>query len=207
MIALAWKMLVWFGVGVALALGVLIVPLHVAAERKKLDATTTQVAQAERDIRALETEFETRANIAQLEKWNGDTLRLAAPVAGQYLRDEAALASLDFHAPLNAGGADVQMAAAIVPQQAVAPTASPAANPTAPVAMAAVDNSVSAAPSPTSATTTHAPAVRATAPIRTAAVAARPRAQAVAMLDRKLLSDTMLGDLTSGASAEARRLR
>ena len=207
MIALAWKMLVWFGVGVALALGVLIVPLHVAAERKKLDATTTQVAQAERDIRALETEFETRANIAQLEKWNGDTLRLAAPVAGQYLRDEAALASLDFHAPLGAGGADVQMAAAIVPQQAVAPTASPAANPTAPVAMAALNNSVSATPSPTSATITHAPAVRATAPVRTAAVVARPRAQAVAMLDRKLLSDTMLGDLTSGASAEARRLR
>jgi hypothetical protein len=209
MIALAWKMLVWFGVGVALALGVLIVPLHVAAERKKLDATTTQVAQAERDIRALETEFETRANIAQLEKWNGDTLRLAAPVAGQYLRDEAALASLDFHAPLNAGGADVQMAAAIVPQQAVAPTASPAANPTAPVAMAALNNSVSAAPSATSATsatTSRAPTVRATAPIRTAVVA-RPRTQAVAMLDRKLLSDTMLGDLTSGASAEARRLR
>ena len=207
MIALAWKMLVWFGVGVALALGVLIVPLHVAAERKKLDATTTQVAQAERDIRALETEFETRANIAQLEKWNGDTLRLAAPVAGQDLRDEAALASLDFHAPLGAGGADVQMAAAIVPQQAVAPTASPAANPTAPVAMAALNNSVSAAPSPASATTTHAPAVRATAPVRTAAVVARPRAQAGAMLDRQLLSDTMLGDLTSGASAEARRLR
>ena len=40
-----------------------------------------------------------------------------------------------------------------------------------------------------------------------AAIAVRPRAQAVAMLDRKLLSDTMLGDLTSGASAEARRLR
>jgi hypothetical protein len=196
MIALAWKMLVWFGVGVALALGVLIVPLHVAAERKKLDATTTQVAQAERDIRALETEFETRANIAQLEKWNGDTLRLAAPVAGQYLRDEAALASLDFHAPLNA---DVHMAAAIVPSQAASPTAPVAETPTAPVAMAAVSAPSSAAPLPTS--TTIRPA------IRTAAVTVRPRAQAVAMLDRKLLSDTMLGDLTSGASAEARRLR
>ena len=214
MIAVAWKMLVWFGVGVALALGVLIVPLHVAAERKKLDATTTQVAQAERDIRALETEFETRANIAQLEKWNGDTLRLAAPVAGQYLRDEAALASLDFNAPLNGGG-DVRMASAIVPSQAVSPTgpvgepaapvaasvAAPTANaPTAPVAMAAITAPRRAAPLPS-------PAIVRTASIVKTAPTARPRVQAVAMLDRKLLSDSMLGDLTSGASAEARRLR
>ena len=211
MIALAWKMLVWFGVGVALALGVLIVPLHVAAERKKLDATTTQVAQAERDIRALETEFETRANIAQLEKWNGDTLRLAAPVAGQYLRDEAALASLDFHAPLNNGNADVRMASAIVPSQAVSPTApvgeAPVVAPTAPVAMAAVVSTPREAPLPPSATFRTAAIVRTAAVAKPAAIAVRPRAQAVAMLDRKLLSDSMLGDLTSGASAEARRLR
>ncbi|KQS01963.1 hypothetical protein ASG11_14195 [Sphingomonas sp. Leaf357] len=204
MIALAWKMLVWFGIGVAMALSVLIVPLHVAAERKKLDATTAEVAQAERDIRALETEFETRSNIAQLEKWNGDTLRLSAPVAAQYVRDEAALASLDFHRPLT-GGADVRMASAIVPSQAagsaapVATTPAPAAQ--APVAMAAVLTTPRAEPA----------IAHSAAMVKTAAVT-RPhlqamKTQAVAMLDRKLLSDSMLGDLASGANAEARRLR
>lgn len=206
MIALAWKMLVWFGIGVAMALSVLIVPLHVAAERKKLDTTTAEVAQAERDIRALETEFETRSNIAQLEKWNGDTLRLSAPVAAQYVRDEAALASLDFHRPLNgnAAGADVRMASAIVPSQAGGPAVAVAATPApaaqAPVAMAAVMTTTRAVPA----------IAHDVAMVKTAAVT-RPRIQAiktqtVAMLDRKLLSDSMLGDLTSGANAETRRL-
>ncbi|MEN2785713.1 hypothetical protein ACFOKI_11120 [Sphingomonas qilianensis] len=189
MMAFVWKMLAWFGVSVVVALGVLIVPLHVAAERKKLDTTTREIAQANRDIRALETEFETRANIAQLEKWNGETLRLAAPVAGQYVADEAQLASLDFNRPLVASATPVKTAALIVPQHnsgatAPAPTAAPA------VVSVAV---ASAKPQPT------------IAPVKTAAV---PRkTQAVAMLDRKLLSDSMIGDLTSGASREAGRLR
>jgi hypothetical protein len=210
MIALAWKMLVWFGIGVAMALSVLIVPLHVAAERKKLDATTTEVAQAERDIRALETEFETRSNIAQLEKWNGDTLRLSAPVAAQYVRDEAALASLDFNHPLGAGG-DVRMASAIVPSQLVSPTAPVGATPApvappAPVAMAAVVTIVRPEPSVTAPSIVHNVAMAKTAAIARPRIQARGT-QAVAMLDRKLLSDSMLGDLASGASAEAGRLR
>ncbi|MFC3581782.1 hypothetical protein [Sphingomonas hylomeconis] len=193
MMAFVWKMLAWFGIGVVVALGVLIVPLHVAAERKKLDATTREIAQANRDIRALETEFETRSNIAQLEKWNGETLRLAAPVAGQYVTDEAQLASLDFNHPLGTGGATVQTAALIVPQHNSA-----AAVPLATAAPAVVSVAVaSAKPQPAAAI--------AAAPVKTAAV--QRKAQTVAMLDRKLLSDSMIGDLTSGASREAGRLR
>lgn len=193
MMAFVWKMLAWFGIGVVVALGVLIVPLHVAAERKKLDVTTREIAQARRDIRSLETEFETRSNIAQLEKWNGETLRLAAPVAGQYVADEAQLASLDFNHPLGTGGAQIRTAALIVPQHNGA-----AVVPAATAAPAVVSVAVaSAKPQPAAAQTM--------APVKTAAV---PRkTQAVAMLDRKLLSDTMLGDLTSGASREAGRLR
>ncbi|MEG8052461.1 hypothetical protein QP185_02885 [Sphingomonas aerolata] len=48
--------------------------------------------------------------------------------------------------------------------------------------------------------------VRAAAPERLAAVA-KVRPQAVAMLDRKLLSDNTLGSILSGARAEAGRLR
>lgn len=194
MIAFAWKILVWFGIGVTVALGVLIVPLHVAAERKRLDSTTSEIAQAQRDIRALETEFETRGNIAQLEKWNGETLRLSAPVAGQYVRDEAALASLDFKAPLG-HTPGVQTAALIVPQHNAAPEAAPAATAAPAVVSVAV---ASAKPQPQLTSTAN------TAPIKTAA--AKPaKSQSVALLDRKLLSDAMIGDLVSGASAEARR--
>jgi hypothetical protein len=203
MIAFAWKMLAWFGVGVVVALSVLIVPLHVAAERKKLDGTTRDIVQAERDIRALETEFETRANIAQLERWNGDTLRLASPVAAQYVRDEAALAALDFNAPLGTAGSDVRMAAAIVPSQLSAPTIAVSAP--APAATTAV----TAAPMVTvrvAAVTAAAPRGVAPSPAVKTGSSTRLRpvgSQAVAMLDRKLLSDSVIGGIVSSASAES----
>jgi hypothetical protein len=204
MIAFAWKMLAWFGVGVVVALSVLIVPLHVAAERKKLDGTTREIVQAQRDIRALETEFETRANIAQLERWNGDTLRLGSPVAAQYVRDEAALAALDFNAPLGTAGGNVRMAAAIVPSQLSAPTIAvsapaPAATtpanaaPTATVRMAAVTTAAARG-------VARLPGVQTASSTRLQPV----RSQAVAMLDRKLLSDSVIGGIVSGASAESR---
>ena len=62
MLGYAWKTLGWFLAIVAVALGFLLVPLQVAAERKKLDRTVSQIADAQRDIRALETEFDTRAS-------------------------------------------------------------------------------------------------------------------------------------------------
>ena len=210
MIAFAWKILVWFGIGVTVALGVLIVPLHVAAERKRLDSTTSEIAQAQRDIRALETEFETRANIAQLERWNGETLRLSAPVAGQYLPDEAALAAVSFKGALG-GRAGVQTAALIVPQHNAAPTAMPAATAAPAVVSVAVASAKpqsqeqvsTKSPSKSSASGTAVASGGNVAPAKSAAKPAKP--QAMAMLDRKLLSDAMIGDLVTGASAEARR--
>jgi hypothetical protein len=52
----------WFGGCVAVVLGFYLVSLQVAAERKKLEAVNGQIRFAERDIRALETEFDTRAS-------------------------------------------------------------------------------------------------------------------------------------------------
>jgi len=186
MLAYAWKSLGWFTAIVAVALGFLLVPLQVAAERKKLDKTTAQIAAARRDIRSLETEFDTRANLAQLEQWNGDTLRLTAPVAGQYVTDEAALASIDLrHGP--SGEAGAQMASLVVPSR-----------PTGLATVQAVTPAVhivtpTAAPEPSLA--------GAVAEVRTAAVE-RTKTQAVALLDRKLLSDSTMGDLMSSARAE-----
>ncbi|MDB5676311.1 MAG: hypothetical protein JWM65_3293, partial [Sphingomonas bacterium] len=188
MLAYAWKSLGWFTAIVAVALGFLLVPLQVAAERKKLDKTVAQIGAAHRDIRALETEFDTRANLAQLEQWNGDTLRLTAPVAGQYITDEAALASLDLRGA-QPGEAGAQMASLVVPSR---PTGLATVQATTP-AIRILPATAMAAPEPSLA--------GAVAEVRTAAVE-RIKSQAVASLDRKLLSDSTIGDLMSSARAE-----
>lgn len=196
----------WFGGCVAVVLGFYLVSLQVANERKKLEGVNRRIAAAERDIRALETEFDTRANLVQLERWNGDTLALSAPTAGQYVADETALASLDVTALT--GEPDMRTAALVVPSGA------PALAPAQP-AMTLV---AATAPLPA------APTVPAAAVVRTAAIAtpihvtpiaaarsvaavAKVRPAAVAMLDRKLLSDSTLGDILASARAEAGRKR
>ena len=195
MLAYAWKSLGWFLAGVAVALGFLLVPLQVAAERKKLDRTVSEIAQAQRDIRALETEFDTRSNLAQLERWNGDTLRLTAPAAAQFVPDEGALASLD----LNGGpGATVQTASLVVPSLPGGGTVQT----TPAVATRAVETraveTIAAKPQPVMTATV--------AQVRERPIE-RGKSQAVALLDRKLLSDSTVGDLFSGARAEAGRMR
>ena len=196
----------WFGGCVAIVLGFYLVSLQVAAERKKLDTVDRKIDAAERDIRALETEFDTRANLAQLEKWNGDTLALAAPTAGQFVASEAALASLD----VNQIGVGVQTAALVVPSIATPAAAIPSA--TATPALAVAETRVAAAMPHDHPAVIPAVAVEKSAPVlakltaaaRGAAAVAKVRPEAVAMLDRKLLSDTTLGDILSKARAESR---
>ncbi|MBE2990640.1 hypothetical protein IFR23_01275 [Sphingomonas sp. CFBP 13603] len=218
----------WFGGCVAVVLGFYLVSLQVAAERKKLEAVNGQIRSAQRDIRALETEFDTRGNLAQLERWNGDTLALSAPTAGQFVVSEAALAALDVNS-LRADG--IQTAALLVPSGAgsvvstsiVPVTAAPAVVKLAPVQMAqvtaprAMNVAIQAASktalkpvviraSVSTPRSAEAALVRAAKTERLAAVA-KVRPQAVAMLDRKLLSDTTLGDIMSGARSESRKRR
>ena len=223
----------WFGGCVAVVLGFYLVSLQVAAERKKLEAVNGQIRVAQRDIRALETEFDTRGNLAQLERWNGDTLALSAPTAGQFVVSEAALAALDVNS-LRADG--VQTAALLVPSGAgsvvstpiVPVTAAPAVVKLAPVTVAPVQMAQVSAPramnvaiqvasktalkpvviraSVSTPRSAEAALVRAAKTERLAAVA-KVRPQAVAMLDRKLLSDTTLGDIMSGARSESRKRR
>ena len=196
MLGLAWKSLGWFLASVAVALGFLLVPLQVAAERKKLDRTVAEIARAHRDIRALETEFEARANLAQLDRWNADTLRLVAPAAGQFVSDERALAAIDVHAP--PGDAAAPQMAAFVPGGPAAPVT---------VGVTAASPAVAAPASPAVPVAPAAPVVR--TPSRSAMAAAAPapapapgRRREVALLDRALLDDSMIGDLRSSARAE-----
>jgi hypothetical protein len=98
----------WFLCGVVVAPACYLVNSHGAAEQARLNTTRLAIVQAQRDIRGLETEFNTRANLAQLERWNGEVLALAAPAPQQYLANEAQLASLG-------QPAEVQLAALVVP--------------------------------------------------------------------------------------------
>ncbi|TCP34672.1 hypothetical protein [Sphingomonas sp. BK235] len=165
------KGLGWLTSCAMVAIGFYLVSSQVAAERKRLEQVDRKIVGAERDIRALETEFDVRANLAQLERWNGDTLALTVPTAAQFVRDEAALASLSPNqpvpAPLPGAAAPVQTAQLIVPAAARATVPAPASAPTsanAPVTLAAV--------APVAARTATATPVRAApATVRTAAAA------------------------------------
>ncbi len=207
------KGLGWFGGCVIVTLGFYLVSLQVAAERKRLEQVDAKIVSAERDVRALETEFDTRANLVQLERWNGDTLSLVAPTAGQFVRSEAQLASISFD-----GGSSqpaLQTAALVVP--AFTPQAPTVPSVVTPVAVASIVTTKVAlvAPARRAAPVAMAAASKVTEPVKSAATIvasiAKPvatrKAQAVAMLDRTLLSDSTLGDLLSGARSETGRLR
>ncbi|MBB5697582.1 hypothetical protein [Sphingomonas yantingensis] len=199
----------WFVCGVLVAPPCYLVSSWVAAERARVETLERSILTARRDIRDLETEFQTRANLAQLERWNGDVLALAAPRPDQYVASEEALAQLHFGP---AGEGAVRPASYIVPAgyaQNTIPPVVPAA------AVAGAPAPAAAQPKPAAAPAE--PARRAPAPVALAAAApatparamvttkpAKPvrKAQAVAMLDSALLSDTTLGDLARGARAE-----
>ncbi|MCE7795869.1 colicin transporter [Sphingobium sufflavum] len=85
-----WILIVAFG-----ALTAYLISLRVATERNAVQALDGKIFHVRADIRYLETEFESRANMRQLEKWNSADYRYGAPQAAQYLPDERALASLD----------------------------------------------------------------------------------------------------------------
>ncbi|MEH3035960.1 MAG: hypothetical protein PGN23_05600 [Sphingomonas adhaesiva] len=198
------KGLGWLASCALVAIGFYLVSSQVAAERKRLDRVDRDIVRAQRDIRALETEFDVRANLAQLERWNGDTLALSVPTAAQFVADEARLASLSPRqiGPAATGAGTVQTAQLIVPAHnpAAAPITTVAATTTTAAPAAGVVKVAAVKPA------TAAP-VRLTPAVATAA-AVQPRAiKAVAMLDKSLLSDSTIGDLLSGARQERNRLR
>lgn len=88
--SLFWILLLTLG-GVATYL----VTLRVATERNAVDRVRSEIARTRADIRYLETEFEARSNIRQLEKWNQEDYAFSAASADRYLSGERALAHLD----------------------------------------------------------------------------------------------------------------
>jgi hypothetical protein len=192
----------WFALCVAVILTSYLTSSRVAAERKKLADVERAIASTDREIQALETEFDTRANLAQLQRWNGETLKLTVPTAQQYVRDEAQLADVNFDAqPL--GNAKIQTASYVMPSAPAEVAAAPQSQPQ-PVKAVATTTAAVSAPAPVRVAV--AAVVKSTPKLKpeimTASSSAKPRT--VAMLDRKLLSDSTLGDLLAGARAERR---
>ena len=222
-----WILIVAFG-----ALTAYLISLRVATERNAVQALERNIAHVRGDIRYLETEFEARANMRQLEQWNSKDYRYGAPQVAQYLPDERALAHLQgvqsngdvYVAP------PVMMAMAETPAtepQKAAVTASPspvqireddsmlrvaAASPT---ASAPVKDAAPAAPKRMPVKAAEKPAVR-TAQAASPRLAPGPatpspvarKAARMALLDSQLLDDRTLRDLGARAQAENRsRLR
>jgi hypothetical protein len=181
-----FKGLGWFLCGVIVAPACYMVTSHGAAERARLQAVQSAIVQAQKDIRGLETEFNTRANLAQIERWNGDVLAMAAPAPQQYLASETALANLD-----KVDTANVQTAALVVPTgatpvQAVAAVVASNVNP-----VQAKDSGKSVAQQDTE--------------LRNLMHKADRRA--VAMVDRGVLSASTVNDLEKLAKREKLALR
>jgi hypothetical protein len=193
----------WFLTGVIVAPACYLVSSQVAAERSKVEAVERAIAKAHKDIRGLETEFDTRANLAQLERWNGEVMRYTAPTPRQFLGSDTELAALR---PTEGDGTAERYAAMVVPQGLPEVVTGPEV---ASDAVAAVKPAAEKA----------AVAKPAAAPVAVAAAAvAKPKRvaaptpvvakdAAVASLDSKLLKDSSFGDLMQGVRAEARKLR
>lgn len=70
------------------------VSLHVSSTRSELRQVEEEIAETRRRIRMVEGEIAVLANLSQLERWNADNFGYVAPVSGQYLPDERALANV-----------------------------------------------------------------------------------------------------------------
>ncbi|HEY0624913.1 hypothetical protein [Sphingomonas sp.] len=210
----------WYAAGLIVAPGCYLVSSMVAAERTRVEAVERAIAKAHKDIRQLETEFDTRANLAQLERWNGEVMRYTAPTPAQFLASDGALASLR---ALETEGVAERYAAMVVPEgvpdpvAGTAQTAGGAAMASAAPAKAIAEKAVAekaAAGKVAAAVVAKAAPAAASRPQLAAAVmpkparpAVRTRREEVAMLDRSLLKDSSFGDLMKGVRAEARRAR
>lgn len=132
----------------AMALGCYTVSLKVSGERKAVEDLRSAIARDQRGIRVLQAELATRARTPELQRWNDEVLALAAPTAGQFVRDPMQLTS--FAAPTEPAATarpDVSYALARVPtapaspvvKAAYAPPAAAPARVVAPTVSASLD--------------------------------------------------------------------
>lgn len=174
MIAQRFRALGWVAGIASAACGLYLISLQVAAERAKLEQVDARIAKAQRDMQMLRTELATRASYRQLEKWNDDTLSLAAPRAAQFLHSETQLSAL------SPGMLDAAPDRLVPRAQLAAATETPPAPMLdAPVATERAAYVPAVAPKPA-------------------------KLQRVAMVERPMLDRDTLGDLVRAAAKEGR---
>ncbi len=177
MIAQRFRALGWVMGIASAATGLYLISLQVAAERAKLETIDQRIAAAHRDMRQLQTELGTRASQRQLEKWNNEDLALAAPRAGQYLRNASQLAGLTGNVP-SVGPAEALPRAVLAAASTMRAMADPAAE--------------AASPAPRLQRAAYVPD------------AVPVRAERVALVERVVLDRTTMGDLIRTAAEERR---
>lgn len=204
------------------AMGLYLVTSQVAAERTELERVNRQIVAAKKDIRRLHTELGTRANLRQLERWNGEVLALTTPDADQFVMEEAQLASLDRSGitpgPRYAPAAMVTAMVAIPDAALEVPVAKPApvataansATPAAPAQRMAMVKDV-AGPARVGTAVSRSstkPAAQALAradapkPVKPVDRAKAEKEQQLARLETKLLDDSLMGELARTAHVE-----
>jgi hypothetical protein len=158
-----FKGIFWSVFTVAVMLGSYMMTLQGASERAKLAALETNIVKTQKEIRSLDTEFKTLANMERLGEWNGATLKLGAPGAQQFLASENQLASID-------ALPQVEPAVAVVPGGALKAEVAPAV-----VQTASLDK--------------HDATANAKSDIRNGGLAKVRGSQKVAMLDKNLIDE------------------
>ncbi len=89
-----FRSVAWTAAVATAALSCYLISHRVSAERSALEDVERQIAQTRDDIVALNTEFETRSRMSQIERWSRRDFVLAAPGPAQFLAGEFELASL-----------------------------------------------------------------------------------------------------------------
>ena len=80
-------------VAIGFSLGCYLVSAHVGAERVAVASLRVKIARDLDDMRALDAELHTRARLPQLQRWNDQTLAMAAPAPRQMLGAAVQLAA------------------------------------------------------------------------------------------------------------------
>ncbi|MBC2776952.1 hypothetical protein [Parasphingopyxis marina] len=89
-----FRSVTWAAAVATAALSCYLISHRVSAERNALEEVERDIALAREDILALNTEFETRSRMSQIERWNRYDFELTSPDAAQFLDGEFQLASL-----------------------------------------------------------------------------------------------------------------
>jgi len=89
-----FRSLAWAAAVSSAALSCYLISHRVSAERLSLAEVERDIDRARHDILALNTEFQTRSRMSQIEQWNRRNFLLEAPGPRQFLEAEIELASL-----------------------------------------------------------------------------------------------------------------